>query len=1084
MRIGLDFRFLALERFNVVRGIPRFTQEQLHCVLALDDANDYLLLCDPGTNLGPLRPEIRSAPNVRVVFADDAAPVPFGPGDETATLLARFSAYLRWVERLRLDVYHSTCPFWVSRLIMPGFDVCPYVATAYDLSPLLYPAQIPPEYADAYERGLLFLEGATRVAAISNTTARGLVEHVGVRSDRIDLTLPAISPCFRPLPEAVARSILSSLRHPARRSSRRRVDIPPEFVLSVTDLNYTKNVFTLLNGYASLPKSTRSAFPLVIAGHLPDGHAERIETRARSLAVASDVILTGRVSDDELVALYNGARVMVCPSHHEGFGLTVAEAMRCGAPVITTNRSALPEVAGDAAILVDSEDPSAFTDALGVVLHDVRRCDEMRNRGLAQAARYTTTGLGRATRDCYARAASHADSVVVGAPSRSAVRVAIWSPIAPQNSDTSMYTEDLVAGLAMVPGLHVDLFVEDGVLPSLDLARTIPVHHWSDFQRSDRHAPYDVTIYQLDASALQEHAVQAMVTHPGIAVLHDGLGVDDLSVDQSFCYVALSPPAAAAVQWRQPSADVQVIPAGVRDSLRDGFRGNRAMARAYLELDPNSFVILAPGPVDPANGIDSIVRATAALLRAGIDALLVIVGRAQEPAAAARNQSLADGLGIAGAVRLTGPVPQGVFDAYMTASDAVVVLRDPALGDAPDAVLRACAAGRCLVLSDVAAFASILDAACIRLPYSPDEDARVTSALLLLARDPARRSAMERGARAHYVREARLEPMIDRYQRLIRARARRDTTGSAPRISLPILRPPVIRPASRPGALPYSKVCEVEDFANSQLHGVIRAIFPFKRAVFGPDFPTGREHRGDWEAAMAVRTLSEHHALHSDARVLCLAAGAAEALAYVSSRAGEVTAVDLRAARRDEMSVLPYVDQAFDAIVCFAPAWLVGDVHRVAALAYELGRVVRPGGVLSWSTDVLLASDPDNVPLGPGTAPLSQAELTRFVVEASGLETVDSVSFSASHWTLSTARDADAARAAWRARRAARTDANPCPEWAAWDSPHIVLQQQGHRYTSAHVTLRRGGLYPVVDNDWARPSRDAGSPSGLAYTPR
>ncbi|MGH7685726.1 MAG: glycosyltransferase [Candidatus Dormibacteria bacterium] len=1077
MRIGLDLRVLSVGRQNVVRGIPRFTQEQLQSVLSLDRDNTYLLLCDPGDDIGAIRPEIRAAPNAHVVCAPEASPRAFTASDDTRTLLARYSAYQRWIEGLHLDLYHSTCHFWVSRLILPGFDACPYVVTAYDLIPLLYPAQVSGEALEAYQRGLLFLEQATRVAAISEATAGALVEHVGVPRDRIDLTLPAVSPCFRQLPGDITRSILASLQHPSRRSSRRRVRIPTDYILSVTDLHYTKNLYTLLAGYAQLPAATRSRFPLVIAGQQAPGHVELVYQRARALDIERDVILTGRASDHELVGLYNGATIVVNPSHHEGFGLTVAEAMRCGTPVITTTRSALPEVTADAALLVDSEDASAFAVAMATLLRDSGLRDELRSRGLVQAARYTVDALGHATLDLYQRALSPA--------SRSAgqIRVALWSSVAPQAGTAAATAGDVISGLSSTPGVQLDVFVDDGVMPSLDVMRTARAHHWSDFDRCTRKAPYDAVIYELDTSPFQPRVASAVLEAPGIVVLRDAEAADAKLVDAATCCLMFDPDAATRLQRRHPNADVRVIPGGVCDPRRDGLGFDRFTARGYLDLLPRDFVIVAPSPPESAAEISTLVAALADLRRAGSDAVLAVVGPAPEVTVSALR-SRAARLGIADAVRVTGPVSPLVFDAYLTACDVVVVLGGAKETTTPAALLRACAAGCCVLVSDSPGWVALPDSAYVRL-QTPHDRAGVGAALAALAADPQRRHDLERAARAHYEATATLDRMVDGYMHAIRDKAARGPVFPVPAVANGRHPGRGGRPAPRGGPLPYSKTCELEDFAHTDLRDVVAEVAPHKRAVFGAGFPSGFEHRDDWEAAMAVRTLADHGLLREDARVLGVSERIQDSFLYLTRHVGEVVALHRAAppdatvafafrperltARRMGGRAIRYPDESFDAIVLrLSVDGSRDDLYAAAETLFEIGRVLKPGGVVSCSADILIASDPGSDGATPPVGVLTGGEIERYIVEASGLEAIGDMPASVSHWTASTARELEAATTVCGARMAAQREGARPPQWSCWEPPHVVLRLRGRCYTSVHLALRRASLHPVSDNGWAR----------------
>lgn len=1155
MRIGLDFHFLAIPRQGLVRGIPRFAQEQLQAVLELDSDNTYLLLCDAGVDVDAIPAEIRRAPNTHIMCAPDDLARSWPRITDNRTLLSRFSAYEQWLEGLHLDLFHTTCSAMLTGVLMPGFDVCPYVVTAHDLIPLLYPAHYLPDPADreTYEQRLLFLEQATRIAANSHATANDIVDRLGVPPDRIDVTPPAPSVCFRPLPTDAVRSILGALAHPTRLRSRRHVEIPSSYVLCITDLHYSKNLTTLLPAYAELPAATRSRSPLVIAGHLATGEMDAATRLADQLGVGSDLIITGRVSDQELAALYNGSTLTVHPSHHEGFGYPVVEAMRCGAPVLTTTRSALPETAGDAAVLVDSDDTAGFTQAIDLLLHDSERRDDLRRRGIEHAKRYTTVEFGRTTLQCYRAAAS--------TPQRTAedtTRVALWSPIPPQDCPVAYYTEELVTTLAADPSLEVAIFVDDGVAPPLGMLRAASVHHWSDFERTARRRPFDAILYEVDASPEHAYIERAMLRHPGVAVVHDlrwcralfgGESAqaedgahfraevdaregeraarewdrlrmlpsrDRTSAEQRFLdehpmlarladtatrCVAVTPALGRELRRQYPQAAVDgVIPVGVRDPLRDGYGSDRAPARDFLDLDRDAFLVLTSPGRDGAGSLHPVMRACASLEAAGIATLLTIIGSPPEHAASLRAQ--AERAGVGEATRIIGHTSRTVSEAYLAACDVVVELDDLGAGVLSQRVIRALAAARCAVVGDSEASRSLPDAACVRVKRTPGAEADISAALLELAGDAARRSRVEHAARAHYENAARLEPMVDGYRDLIRelAGSRPSRRGRA-RISLPVSDTARAgSPEPRAAPLAYSKVCELEDFAHPQLRQVIRDVCEHKLRAFGDSFPAGYEYRKDWEVAMAVRTLADHGVLRPDARVLGVAAGTEDTVFYLTRHVAEVVAIDRyrdpgnweetappmmlvnpgRLApygfRRDHLIVqhmdariLDFPDESFDGIFSSGSIEHFGDLETIAASAYEMGRVLKPGGVLTLSTEFLISPAGSGSSL-PGTYLFSSGELLQYIVGASGLQPIDDFDASVSHWTLGTSRNITAAVLDRAAHRSAQPEGTRGPDWAYWDMPHIVMEWSGMRFTSVHLALRRAPAHPIADNAWARPT--------------
>jgi glycosyltransferase involved in cell wall biosynthesis len=160
------------------------------------------------------------------------------------------------------------------------------------------------------------------------------------------------------------------------------------YILFVGTFEPRKNISGLLEAYHLLRQDGPDLPPLVIVGRrgwLYDGIFAKIET----LDLADHVIWLEDAPESDLPAIYNGADVAVLPSYYEGFGLTALEAMACGTPVVATNRSSLPEVVGDAGLLIDPYDPADIAAAIRRILEDSALRDRLRSAGPARAATFT-----------------------------------------------------------------------------------------------------------------------------------------------------------------------------------------------------------------------------------------------------------------------------------------------------------------------------------------------------------------------------------------------------------------------------------------------------------------------------------------------------------------------------------------------------------------------------------------------------------------------------------------------------------------------------------------------------------------------
>ncbi|NOZ30242.1 MAG: glycosyltransferase family 4 protein [Chloroflexi bacterium] len=278
----------------------------------------------------------------------------------------------RALSRLRADVYHSTY------FLMPYRPGVPTVLTVYDLIPILYPEAVSRRARWLFPHLLrLALRAAHRVIAISTATKKDLCRVTGVPESRIDVIPLAPDPRFVPQPGPMIAHL------------RERLGLPPRYALYVGSNKPHKNLVRLIEAWGLVSKTPEAAgWALVIAG-VWDPRYPEARQRARTLGLQDQVRFLGPVDEADLPALYGGAELFVFPSLYEGFGLPVLEAMACGAPVVCSDRASLPEVAGDAALLVDPTDAEALAGAITRLLTDEGLRQEMRRRALARAAEFS-----------------------------------------------------------------------------------------------------------------------------------------------------------------------------------------------------------------------------------------------------------------------------------------------------------------------------------------------------------------------------------------------------------------------------------------------------------------------------------------------------------------------------------------------------------------------------------------------------------------------------------------------------------------------------------------------------------------------
>jgi glycosyltransferase involved in cell wall biosynthesis len=249
----------------------------------------------------------------------------------------------------------------------------PQVTVIHDVLPLRYPAEYPRQryYFRYYVPAVLRQSRA--IVASSESTRRDLVRFYGLPLDRVVVVPCGYDPArFSPGPE--------------------NGSVPDPYALYIGNIMPHKNLLRLLEAFARLPgRSAR----LVIRGSGRAGHVRTLRERVAALGVGSRIDWRPYATAEELPGLYRGARMLVLPSLAEGFGLPALEALACGVPVVTSNTSSLPEVVGDAALLVDPHDVEALAGAMGRVFADDRLAAALRTRGLARAAEFSWERTGR-----------------------------------------------------------------------------------------------------------------------------------------------------------------------------------------------------------------------------------------------------------------------------------------------------------------------------------------------------------------------------------------------------------------------------------------------------------------------------------------------------------------------------------------------------------------------------------------------------------------------------------------------------------------------------------------------------------------
>ncbi|MDA0244187.1 MAG: glycosyltransferase family 1 protein [Chloroflexi bacterium] len=376
MRIGID----VTSALTQGGGIGRYTRELVRSVAALDSRTDYRLFSAKPPATLPVANPLPQALNMT------RKPAPLGE-----QWLYRLWYRLRWPVPVqwvtgRLDLFHS--PDFV---LPPVSGRIPTLLTVHDLSFVHYPHVYTPPLIKYLNSVVPWsVERATHVLADSAATQRDLMELWGVPESKITVLYSGVDMRFHPVGDAAR---LTAVRQRYGLGQR-------PYILTVGTVQPRKNYQMLIRAFA--PIAQRQNHNLVIAGGkgwLYDDILAEVHTQG----LVGRVLFTEFVDDADLPALYSGASLFTFPSLYEGFGLPLLEAMACGVPVISSDASCLPEVAGDAAVLLPPHDQGAWTEAMQSLLDNPVDCAQLVASGYAQAKRFTWERAGRRLLNVYRR---------------------------------------------------------------------------------------------------------------------------------------------------------------------------------------------------------------------------------------------------------------------------------------------------------------------------------------------------------------------------------------------------------------------------------------------------------------------------------------------------------------------------------------------------------------------------------------------------------------------------------------------------------------------------------------------------------
>lgn len=691
-------------------------------------------------------------------------PGPVDSGDPGNAWRVRAAERIRehYLTTLRPDVVHVASLFEgfsddAVSSVMHGAGQFDTAVTLYDLIPLMRKARYlsDPTVRAWYYRKLQSLKNAELLLAISGHSRSEALAALQLPPERVINISSAVDTIFQP--RQLGQDALAALRA--------RYALTRPFIMYTGGIDYRKNIEGLIDAYAALPAPLRRQYQLAIVCSVSAGDRARLLAHGAGVGLAGDdLILTGFVPDDDLVALYNATALFVFPSLQEGFGLPALEAMACGAPVIGSNNSSIPEVIGRADALFDPNHADQITAAMVKVLDQPDFAASLRAHGPGQARQFSWEASARTALDGFeelhrrrqgSAGASVAMNVAMSATMRARrPRLAFVSPLPPERSGIAGYSAELLPELARYYDIELVLAqeqVSDDWVSQNFPCRTV--------QWFDQHAAnYDYIVYQFGNSTFHQHMFALLERHPGIVVLHDFFlsGVINSTAAaahhpheywrtlyQAHGYQAVADDvrdgreaskltypcnrevltqaagvivhsaysATLAEQWYGPGSAARWRQIPLLRVLPDV--PERAAARRALGIADDDFVVCSFGMLAISKCNARLVEAWLASALAG-DARchLVFVG---ENSVERYGNDLAARIATHPRIRITGFADDATYRQYLCAADAAVQLRTHSRGETSAAVLDCLAYRLPTIINAHGSAAEVPGDVCLRL---------------------------------------------------------------------------------------------------------------------------------------------------------------------------------------------------------------------------------------------------------------------------------------------------------------------------------------------------------------------------------
>ncbi|ARU49523.1 glycosyltransferase [Sulfurospirillum diekertiae] len=599
----------------------------------------------------------------------------------------------------------------------------PTACILYDLIPLINSSTYldNPDIKKWYEAKIAHLCKVDLLLSISESSRQEGIDYLGSTNEFTVNISTACEKHFRPL----------VINDEYELSLRARYSLKDTFIMYTGGIDHRKNIEGLIRAYSNLPQNIRDKHQLAIVCAIQENDRTRLGALAKNHGLDShEIIFTGFVSEEDLVALYNLCRVFIFPSWHEGFGLPALEAMSCGKAVIGANTSSIPEVIGLEEALFDPKNDQAITDMLVKVLCDDDFRMMLASHGLVQAENFSWDKC--AITAIKAIEHWHVQNITLEQSlfTEKGLKLAYISPLPPEKSGISDYSAELLPTLSKY--YDIDVVVEQNYVSDQWIRQNCNIRSVEWFR--ENHSSFDRILYHFGNSFFHQHMFDLLMNIPGVVVLHDFylsgiLGNMEFNPTNNYIFskalfkshgykafkdkygtkniadTILQYPANLEVlqnslgtivhsenskqltkQWYGPSmsSNMTVIPL-LRSS---GIIIDRDLARQRLSIPKESFVICSFGFLGESKLNQRLLNAfICSKLSKEPDCYLIFVGENNNGQYGISLVEIIKKSGLKNRIKISGWVDKDTFRDYLASADIGVQLRTSSRGETSAAVL-------------------------------------------------------------------------------------------------------------------------------------------------------------------------------------------------------------------------------------------------------------------------------------------------------------------------------------------------------------------------------------------------------------